>query len=513
MDGEGVSTDSVMRTKPSGDHIGVEETTETVRGFVLSQGGQGLAGRVVRCLAQGDVIETQSQWNGAFQLSNVPVGGPLKVGLVDKFIGLVDDIDLSEASRASVITIIESTRGLLVSGRIVDEGGIPLSGAEVVCGAEVVSSREDGAYELAARGGVGGVAFRVAARGFVSRRIHLYASGDIRGYDVVMSRAVELRGVIVDEAGLPVEATVDCGPSGAGVRTDQSGQFRLWVAGGEALILSVRADGFESASYRCDTNASPLTLILKRSVKLVITVTTERGSLVDGAAVFVAPRMATFLRPVAVTVNGRCEVLSRPGGVRYVYASTNWGESEEKVVSIDGPLELVLTIRTSNVRRGRVVFDRTGFPIANAFVVPMPGPTSQRPGVVVGPTGEFSCLAPPAGKFEVEVIAPGCARKQAEMVQDVDNVIRLSAEGVMKLGISTPAGAPRFCRAKILGAGAPADWREFVLGPGGELVWRGLGRDVGAVMDVELQASTWVGRFGEVRLVDEHAVPQGVSLR
>jgi uncharacterized GH25 family protein len=169
-------------------------------------------------------------------------------------------VELSEAGAELSVALLT---GQLIEGRVLNDAGAPLAGAEVRAGfgvfrtGRLATSDAEGRYRLV---GLPSDAIAVVARAVGSRELEQSAEFELAGgftrtqHDFVFHDGVPCEGIVVDDHGRPVpgaevEAANDDGDDVFAARCDRGGRFRFPHAlPGSEVFLSVRKDGFEQPS-------------------------------------------------------------------------------------------------------------------------------------------------------------------------------------------------------------------------------------------------------------------------
>jgi len=283
-----------------------------------------------------------------------------------------------------------------IIGRIVDPQGGPIKGAVVVLARQVgrvtpqARSGLDGRFDL---GGLpeGPAELWVSLATYVTRRdvrARVATRSTVDLGDVVLTRALQVRGILVDTSGRPVpqqflRAESSSRQASFPGRSETDGTFAIFVDGAEAHTLTVRdAPDYEDWGSREDPaaqvlpGAEPVRIVLLPRVRMTFRV-------VDGRTQAPIERFASFLRtklpPNSEMSLGAIafEEHDRPGGELQLPASS---ERQELLICATGYAGRVfevredlpgrgvqtLPLRPESVVTGRVTLG--GMPLAGAWV-------------------------------------------------------------------------------------------------------------------------------------------------
>jgi protocatechuate 3,4-dioxygenase beta subunit len=231
-----------------------------VTGRLIDTAGRPLQGRIApqeiagetSLWALGEILRTEAGADGRFSLDHVPAG---EHALAAEARGYgVKRVEVSAGARPVDLGDIVLEPGSTIRGRVRDKAGLPIGQAQLWAfamgrgGMRVEATSEpDGTFVLA---GLPGGALRVTARASGYGTANLTASAATETLDVVLEAAGTVTGLVVDEAGRPVESfQADASPTRreqggmvmrAGGLMDNSGgdgRFTLYdLAAGEYVV-------------------------------------------------------------------------------------------------------------------------------------------------------------------------------------------------------------------------------------------------------------------------------------
>ena len=165
---------------------------------------------------------------GRFTLSALPGGRLVVIATHPDFIdGRSDEIRLAPEGAAEVRVVLR--RGLSVRGRVRDERGLAIAGAELWKGGELIAFTDGGGqFDLRRLGGPDEV--EVRARGHLPTRRTIDPAID-QDLELRLSPAAgRVRGVVVDERGFPVagaRVTLEAGAFRGEAVSDRRGEFAI----------------------------------------------------------------------------------------------------------------------------------------------------------------------------------------------------------------------------------------------------------------------------------------------
>ena len=192
-----------------------------------------------------------------------------------------------------------------------------------------------------------------------------------------------VRGTIVDADGKPVEraSVVNRGPSSRDLRettTDDRGRYRLddVYKGPHGHDLFIKAKGFapQHLEFTPGSREHPaeLNVTLLAGHRIRGRVVDEQGGALPGVRVYYArgnrfPGI-DFGGKTTTDAEGRFELDSLPAESPFAFSKDGYSEMEDETLPLDGAEEIVVTMQSAGVIRGRVVDDRTGEPLSSFTV-------------------------------------------------------------------------------------------------------------------------------------------------
>lgn len=268
----------------------------SVSGRVLSEGGEAIAGADVQLVNSPlEQKETESQADGSYLLQ-APSGCNGRLSALARGFapGKSDDLNLDEQSTMGVNIVL--SRGIGVTGRMVDESGAGLSGLVQATALDVnerwaigpgivpVQTSETGEFSLTDLG-VGAYWINGIRGGYSPKertKVRLTKGHEGAGLRLVMTRSRFLAGTVVDDAGKPVERAMvhvpwDEYPTASSSQTGADGKFRLENLGADEVNLqvyiasSMREGDLESARLdHVKTNRDDVRVVVGRVVTLTL---------------------------------------------------------------------------------------------------------------------------------------------------------------------------------------------------------------------------------------------------
>jgi len=185
-------------------------------------------------------------------------------------------------------------KGIRIAGRVVDETGKPVAGAEIgwirVAGryslqldVQKATADADGHFALP-QTRPGQVVLQLKAPGHAPVLKVVTAKEGLEALSITLGRPYVMTGRVVDSRGGPIgrcEMLVDTwggyGGPGFYLKTDSLGRFRWDEAPAEGVLLRLGREGFESISgYRVDPSAGEAIITLRQALQIT-------GSIVDAA--------------------------------------------------------------------------------------------------------------------------------------------------------------------------------------------------------------------------------------
>lgn len=338
-----------------------------------------------------------------------------------------------------------------IRGRVVDADGAGIGGVNMDVGPSMshtyqrfAVTADDGSY-LIAHAPVGTYGVKAKGEGYLHQfrePVVVEAARDTRGVDFVLERAPTIEGVVVDEAGRPLEgarlwgwpASIGAG-SGAGAKSDAEGRFVVNLPKDEALTLGASLAGY--SSWGNDSDRSVTYAPGTRDLRIVLeALPATRFEVVDGETglplehfgIRVLANNGSRSRPRIHTGHGNLRPEAHPGGVvelaarpgidAYVVVAEGYleasGDVEHEAES--SPRQVVRMERGAAIV-GRVL--RAGQPLASTRVDVELGMLALPPGETISESAQFefhgtggkrSALSEADGRFEVRGLAGGAYR-------------------------------------------------------------------------------------------------------
>lgn len=286
-----------------------------------------------------------------------------------------------------------------IEGYVRDSRGAPIEGAKLTLANEPYStlgrdalSDASGRYVLGhVKAGEFGVNAKAERRLSQFRKpIAVESLRTTEGIDFVLGDAPTLRGVVVDEAGAPIEgAKVWCWPStsgaGAGATSAADGSFTVYLPQDEPYTLECKREGFEPFGVGARDRTYPpgsadLRVVMSAGARTLFRVVDARnGEPLERFGItvhreFYSPPPRATLRDYP---GGEVE-LAATDALDKVAVHAPGFQLYADLVEHDAPNEAVQTVRLepANSARGRVL--RDGEPVAGAQVLLEPGRPEAR---------------------------------------------------------------------------------------------------------------------------------------
>lgn len=274
-------------------------------------------------------------------------------------------------------------RGFTISGRVVDERGLPVSGIGLTLGTDTrisygsadETSAADGAFRFA---GISPGRYRVAAdgEGYAGTITETFTveSGDVDDLEIVLARGVTLTGRIlgVEPDELSTVALHASGPSSGNIpkSVDADGSYRIedLVPGEWRIGAHLLARGLTTSEHIViEEGETAPTLDLEFTPGLALTgVVTENGQPFGGATLVVSGG-SRGLPSATSGRDGRFRLGGLETGTYRLRVSWNAVRLYETTLEIEGDREIRVEVTTAAVA-GRVRDAEDGEPIADARV-------------------------------------------------------------------------------------------------------------------------------------------------
>lgn len=285
-----------------------------------------------------------------------------------------------------------------IRGRVTDESGAPLAGAELTTGPEPTQTYQrdgrteaDGTY-LISHAVVGTYGVCVKLDGYLKQfrsPITVEAGRDTLAVDFVLALAPSIEGLVVDEAGQPIEGArlwgwPESSGSGAGAKSGVDGRFVVQPPQDEPYRFSVERDGYETWDEEgghettFEPGARGLRIVLRSMPRTrFLVVDAESGEAIERFGLEILEnngaratrRTHTERRPPrpADHPGGVVEVSTRPGIDQYIVAAEGYLLQCADVEHAGaGDASQTIRMQRSGIIRGRVVHE--GQPVERAAV-------------------------------------------------------------------------------------------------------------------------------------------------
>ena len=368
-----------------------------------------------------------SDKRGAFRLSGLPPGRLVVTAAHPAYARAASE-PLEARPGATLSTRITLRSGQSVRGRVVDDRGAPVPGAELAADGNVLTV-SDAKGEFTLEHVTGPLSLEARAPGYVTAR-RTVAPDESAPIELQLAHAEgRLAGVVVDDRGTPlsgarVEAQAATAPPKTTV-TDRAGAFRL--------------DGLAAGPYRVIVRHSDYAPLVSDGVspgddaRLQLTVGAGlEGEVRDArtggvpAGCRVELELAGERRPLALK-SGRFEATGLQPGAGLLRASAPGYVAVARTVELpagERPREITLREITVELQRGGAVFgevrDDRGDPVAGA------GVTAAGQVVRTDARGEYRLEGLPAGTVQVRAESAGRrAVEEAGLRADEDTRIDL----------------------------------------------------------------------------------------
>jgi large repetitive protein len=466
-----------LELRPGQDLQGLEVILQPgalIEGRVLAPGGRPLAGAYIRSVDRTArmIRETEaamSDGDGYYRMHSVAPGIRTFAAEHSEYRKATRELEV-KPGRSSLDFVLEG--GVDVSGRVVDDAGLPVSGVQVVLREGWRSwgraaSGPDGSFTLQ---GVAEGAYRIVvekqgyARDEEGQELTV-GGGPVSGVEMRLSRGGSIVGQIsgLDFPQLSrVQVRVDGSDNFARVSPD--GSYRIdHVMPGELRVVATLGSRQTEGKVELEPGAAEARLDLSFAEGLVLSGTVVRNG---------EPLQNRFVALNAPGVASRSSSTDHEG--RFRFEGLEEGKYDLEV-GWRGPgqhKETVELSRDTEVRIDLVTVTLTGRVVDSADRSPLPGaevlvePEGEGQGFRVGTTdskGEFLLSDVPEGSWQVRSLlagyAPGEVRVEVDAgaPQDALEIPLQATEGVT-LEVFLPSGRP------------PDDVRAAVLDPSGRVV-------------------------------------------
>jgi protocatechuate 3,4-dioxygenase beta subunit len=234
-------------------------------GSVTDTSGEPVQGANVTLFASGATDDSKglvrsfrakTDRDGRFNIENVPPGDYLAMAQEESYLPS-ERIALNVEKDMPAVYDFMLELGGSVSGRVTDSNGEAIVGAQIYLSvtdgtlsfARGAQTDEDGRYVLKGLES-GAVNIRALAPDFISAMkegISVTEGTATEGVDFTLERGNLISGIVVNNLNEPVRGAVVSGNDGSNyktVRTDENGNFVLSGFTGDAMSLTVRAEGY-----------------------------------------------------------------------------------------------------------------------------------------------------------------------------------------------------------------------------------------------------------------------------
>jgi protocatechuate 3,4-dioxygenase beta subunit len=430
-----------------------------------------------------EILRAEAGADGRFRLEMLPSGAHVLGVRAPGYSSKRVDVQVRPGGRDVDVGDIELESGLAIRGRVRDAAGRPIAGANLTAsqagmmapspvqavseadGSFVIGGLQPGAYRLNAfAAGYGGAERSVEA--------------GVDKADVVLSPAGSIAGLVVDDAGRPVEAfRVSANPARReGASADRfamrpqgrminsaDGRFLLEDLGEGTYVVEASAVGRASAhvsevKVAPGSTADVGTIRLSAGGTVKGTVADTGGQPVPGAVITVRGPGRDFMSMGAQGVSdpaGAFEVNGVPLGTVAVSAShPSYAEGQVSGIEVDAKNAAEARIVLSQggriegwVRRR----DGTGIAGASVFIMPMQrGGGFSRGGGMLATSAEGAFVSEhvPAGRVTVTLMTRSGSRYTSGQSVDVDvregetTPVEMRSREILVSGHVTRAGAP-----------------------------------------------------------------------
>ena len=433
-----------------------------------------------------DLLRAEAGADGRFRMEAVPAGSHVLAVTAPGYAPKRVEAQVAPSGRAVDVGDVELETGLTIQGRVHDRAGAAIAGANIsafpmrgmVPEIRQAISEADGSFVLA---GVEAGSYRVnaSAPGYAGMYRPVDAGAD--KVDLVLSPAGGIAGVVVDDAGRPIETfRVSASPArrepmSAGpvvtlprsrMVTSADGRFLLEDMGEGRYVVDAAAAGRSTGNVSdvkvtAGSTTDVGTIRLSAGGTIRGTVTDTAGTPVPGATIGVRGAGRDFSGPGmgpqgATDPSGAFEVAGVAPGTVEVWAShPNYAEGRVSGIDVDaakGAAEARIVL-TQGGRLEGSVRRRDGSPIGGAYV----NIVSQAPGrsmmsgpgmLVTNAGGGFVAEHVPAGRVTVTLMTRSGSAYINAQGTEVDvregetTPLELRSRDILVSGRATRAGAP-----------------------------------------------------------------------
>ena len=414
----------------------------SVQGRVFDPDGQPVAGARVRVtgLSPTQTVRTESGEDGGFHLKSVPVGVAVRLVAQKKGLARVlSDFMTLRAGESRMDLVFRLGRGAVVSGRLTDTDGAPITQGRVHLNSRSGYGRQnsaspdkDGNYRIEAVP-AGRYSLEVRVKDFVGQKRPDFVAeegGEYSGVNFVLVKGLTLTGVVVDQSGRPVGAAsvhaylvspqkdqIRGNKSG---RTDAVGRFTLTSLSPGPHGLIVHKQGYKQENRGVQFQAGAQDVV----VKMIKHHEGIAGHVVrqdTGAPVslffvrcYHGPR--SFVKEFT-DQEGRFRIKDLTQGVYHLEAGTRDGLISPRAERVElrdgsGPVQIELFVGAGVVLTGRVDSpDRKPLDRARVEVCRVDG----EPAGVMG-----YAVTDAEGGFEIDALVPGAYRVRASHVDWIE---------------------------------------------------------------------------------------------
>lgn len=344
-----------------------------VEGVVRDREGRGVPNPTVRCFSEEITGDEEGRYRirGTSHFTTQRVSAWIEGSAVTR-----QTVQTPPAGGTAPLDLVIE-RGLVVEGRITDAAGQPIANARVSsweARPHELTTPPSGAYRLVGFARGQRSTFRVHAPGYVRHREWVKEiAKDLKDHDIVLVRGSQVRGMVVDEEGAPIEgARIGIGHGfsmGSTLKTvtDHEGRFRVPDVSAGPVGVHVQRDGFAqlATSVEVPKAGEPvdeLRLVLRKGETLLGRVVDEANKPVAGARV-AAKRKHDYLEARATTAPDGTFDLVDVAGPDVEIEIYGRGLVRLNTTMTIQPTRADVIVKRHGILAGRVVADATGAPI------------------------------------------------------------------------------------------------------------------------------------------------------